>query len=128
MNFTNPVNATTGVFINRKITATFSEAMAPSTIPAAFTLDNTTTPGPVAGVVTYDVSNHIATFAPNAALAASSSFRGTITTAVTDLAGNALAANKVWTFSTGTTSARPLPPCCPRPPQISRSGSPSTGA
>jgi len=104
VNFTNPVNATTGVFINRKITATFSEAMTPSTITAAFTLQDTTTPGAVTGTVTYDAANHIATFSPTGNLATSHSFTGTVSTAVQDLAGNALAANKVWSFTTGTTT------------------------
>jgi hypothetical protein len=109
VNFTNPVNATAGVARNRKVTATFSEAMQPSTITAAFALQNLTLAAPVTGVVTYDVANHIATFAPDANLAASSNFQGTITTAVKDVAGNALVANKVWTFSTGTTTDATAP-------------------
>jgi hypothetical protein len=109
VNFTNPVNATSGVALNRKVTATFSEAMDPATIAAAFTLENTTTPAAVAGAVTYDVANRVATFAPTGNLTASNSFRASIATAVKDLAGNALAANKVWAFSTGTATDATAP-------------------
>lgn len=109
VNFTNPVDSATGVSLNRKITSTFSEAMQPSTVITAFTLQNLTLAAPVTGVVTYDVANHVATFTPNANLAASSNFQGTITTAVKDLAGNALVANQVWTFTTGTTTDATAP-------------------
>jgi hypothetical protein len=74
--------------------------MAAGTISTAtFTL---TGPGstPVAGTVT--LSGNTATFTPNANLAASTTFTATISTGATDLAGNPLAAAKVWTFTTGT--------------------------
>src|SRR5439155_5986458 len=49
---TDPVNAATGVAINRKIAAAFSESMDPSTITTTtFTLKQGATP--VAGTVTY---------------------------------------------------------------------------
>ena len=56
-----PANAATGVAINQKIAATFSEAMNPSTITTTtFTLKQGATP--VAGTVTY--AGTTATFAP----------------------------------------------------------------
>jgi len=55
----------------------------------------------VAGTVVYTASGSIATFTPTAALAASTLFTATITTGAQDLAGNALAGNYVWTFTTG---------------------------
>jgi hypothetical protein len=96
---TTPANAATGVALNQKIAATFSEAMDPLTITTAtFTMAG---PGatPVAGTVTY--AGVTATFAPTSALAASTTFTATITTGAKDLAGNALASNFVWTFTTG---------------------------
>ena len=107
--FTNPANTATGVPINRKITATFSQAMAPATITtSAFTV---TGPGAtsVTGAVTYDVTNNIATFTPASNLAVSTAFTATITTAVTNLAGTAMASNFVWSFTTGATTDNTAP-------------------
>lgn len=99
---TTPVNGATGVLTNSKLTATFSEAMDPLTITTAtFML---TGPGttPVLGTVTYVGTT--ATFTPASNLVINTLFTATITTGSKDLAGNALASNYVWTFTTGTTS------------------------
>jgi hypothetical protein len=101
--FVAPANIETGVAINRKITATFSEAMRRATISTAtFTV---TGPGtaPVTGTVTDDAINHIAIFTPASDLAISTLYTATITTGAKDLDGNALASNFIWTFTTGTT-------------------------
>ena len=98
---TNPANNVTAVPFNQAIAATFSKGMNPVSVTnASFTL---TGPGDVAvpGTVTYVVSGSTATFTPSFPLAASSLFTATITTAATDLAGNALAENYVWSFTTG---------------------------
>jgi hypothetical protein len=93
-----PANAATGVAINSAMTATFSEAMQPTTITTlTFTLKQGTTP--VSGTVTY--SGVKATFTPSANLASSTAYTATITTATKDLAGNAVTSNYVWTFTTG---------------------------
>ena len=92
-----PVNAATGVAINSKPAATFSESMDQSTITAAtYTLKQGTTS--VSGTVTY--TGTVATFTPTAALTSGTVYTATITTGVKDLAGNALASNHVWTFTT----------------------------
>ncbi|ADV82048.1 Ig-like domain-containing protein [Terriglobus saanensis] len=96
-----PANGATGVAFNTAVTATFSEAMDPSTITAAsFTV---TGPGttPVAGSVTYAAVGNTATFTPTVNLVPGTLFTGTITTVASDLAGNTLAVNYVWTFTTG---------------------------
>jgi len=102
----NPVNLATGVPTNQAVTATFSKAMNPATItitsPATFTLTGPGTTA-VAGLVTYAGVGNTATFTPTAALAASTLYTATITTAAKDLSGNALASNYVWTFTTGGT-------------------------
>jgi len=98
---------TTGVSINTAIVAAFTEDMSPATLTAAsFTL---TGPGTtvVAGSVSY--ASRTAVFVPTALLASSTTYTATVTTAATDLAGNALAGNQaalpaasnyVWTFTT----------------------------
>jgi hypothetical protein len=68
---------------------------------ATITTANFTVAG-VTGTVTYNTITKIATFTPASNLAAGTLFTATITTGVKDLAGNALAVNKVWTFTTGT--------------------------
>jgi len=99
---TDPTDAATSVARNQNITATFSEAVDPATITGTtFTLKQGTTA--VSGTVTS--SGSTATFAPTTNLDASTVYTATITTGVKDLADNALAANKVWTFTTGTTTA-----------------------
>src|SRR6185503_19636350 len=63
----------------------------------------------VTGTVGYDVVSKIATFTPAGSLAALSVYNATITTAAKDLAGNALAANFVWSFATAGTAAGQAP-------------------
>jgi hypothetical protein len=93
-----PANGATDVSISTTVTATFSEAMDPSTInTTTFTLSNG---GPVSGTVTY--TNTTATFTPSSPLAANTVYTATITTGVKDLAGNTMAANYIWDFATGT--------------------------
>ena len=104
---TNPANAATGVALNQQVAATFSEAMDSLTITTAtFTLLQGTTP--VSGAVAY--AGVTATFTPASSLAASTEYTATITTGAKDLAGNALASNKVWSFTTGTAPTPPHPP------------------
>lgn len=106
-----PAAGATGVATNTKVTATFSEDMDPATITGtSFTLVNTTLGGTaVAGDVSYAVVGKIATFTPTAALPANTLFTATVTTTAADLAGNTLAANKVWTFTTGSASDTTAP-------------------
>ncbi len=96
-----PANGATGVPISNALAATFSEAMNPLTINTnTFTLKQGATV--VTGTVSY--SGVTATFTPTSNLAPSLPFTATITTGVQDLSGNAMAANYVWTFTTGTSS------------------------
>jgi len=98
---TMPTNGAAGLLINQKIAATFSEAMDPLTISTAtFTLQHGITA--VTGAVNY--ASGTATFAPLSALTTSTLYTATITTGGKDLAGNALATNKVWSFTTGSST------------------------
>src|SRR5439155_898127 len=100
VSFTVPANAATGVAISQKIAVAFSEVMDPLTINTSnFTLQQGTTP--VAGTMSY--AGVTATFTPASALAPLATFTATITTGARDLAGNALAANFSWSFTTGAT-------------------------
>ena len=105
-----PADTATGVGINQAINATFSTAMDPATITTGtFTLAGPGTTSFVTGTVTYNAASNIATFTPAANLAASALFTATVTTGARDLAGNPLAANKVWTFTTGTATVGQAP-------------------
>ena len=94
---TSPADSATGVAINAAITATFSEAMTASTLTTAFTIAG------VPGAVTY--SGTTATFTPTSSLASNTPYTATITTGVKDAAGNALANNHTWSFTTQPASA-----------------------
>lgn len=100
-----PLNGAIGVPLNQIITATFSEAMAPLTVttPPQFTLQVTAGLVTVPGAVTYTVVGNTATFTPTLNLLPSTQYTATIETGVTDLAGNHLVSNYVWTFTTGAT-------------------------
>jgi hypothetical protein len=96
-----PTDTVTGVPINQTVNATFSKAMDPATITTA----NFTVTGPggtVTGTVAYVAASRIATFTPASDLAPSTTYTNTITTGATDLAGNALVSDFVWSFTTGT--------------------------
>lgn len=107
---TNPGDTTTGVATNGKLAVTFSEAIDPATCTATtFTLTHlvSATVTPVLGTVT--CVGRTATFHPTSILAASTLYTATITTGIKDLAGNALAANMPWSFTTGTTADNTAP-------------------
>ena len=111
---TSPANADVNVALNKTVSATFSAAMDPVTISATgtFTLAVAGGGAAVAGNVTYDSVNHIATFTPTANLAASTQYTALITNAAKDVTGLALAAGakpNPWNFTTGA-SAGPVGP------------------
>lgn len=98
----NPTDMATGVCLQKKVNATFSEEMDPLTITTAtFTLQSTGSAVLEVGTITYDAPSRVATFTPTSALAANTNYTATITTGTKDLAGNALTSNRVWTFTTG---------------------------
>jgi len=104
-----PSNLAIDVAISGNILATFSENADPATIIAAnFSVIQGVTP--VTGIITYDVPTKTATFAPTANLIGSSTvYTVTITTGVKDIMGNAMAANKVWSFTTVAAGLGPAP-------------------
>lgn len=99
---TSPAAGATGAAVTANATGTFSEAMDASTVTSAtFTLKAGTTTVPAA--VTYNSTDKAATLNPNADLAADTTYTATIrggSGGVKDVAGNALASDKTWTFTT----------------------------
>jgi hypothetical protein len=92
---TSPVLA---VAVDSSISVTFSKAMDPSTITTStFTVTS------VSGAVTY--AGTTASFKPSSNLAADTTYTATIAAGVTDLAGNALKNNFVWSFTTATSTS-----------------------
>ena len=110
-----PAASATGVSTIKPIVISFSEAMDPSTITensVALKLGSTA----VAGNLTYDSNSRTATFVPNYALTATSTYTISVTTDVKDLSGQALSTASLLTFTTGSAdtsspnvvSARPV--------------------
>jgi hypothetical protein len=96
-----PLNNALGVAVNSNITATFSKSMNSSSIVSSnFTVMRGVTS--VSGSVTYDSPNKNAVFNPTANLLANTVYTATVTTGVKDVAGNHLASNMVWSFTTDT--------------------------
>ena len=89
----------------RTVSATFSQAMNPASLisPAvSFTVKETLSGNNVAGIVSLNAENTMATFAPKAVLASNTQFTAIVTTAATNSAGVALVSNYAWSFTTGS--------------------------
>ena len=104
---TNPLNGATNVAV---ITASFSEPMDASTITTATFAVSRPGMASVIGNVAYDASTMIARFTPTSALAPSTAYTATITTGAKDVAGNAMAGNHAWAFTTAATPGNQISP------------------
>ncbi len=97
---TSPIAAAVDVARSSTVTATFDEDIFSTTVDSSsFTLSQANG-GSVSGAVTFDGAVNIATFTPASKLAIRTSCIATLTTAITDLSGNALASNYTWSFTT----------------------------
>jgi hypothetical protein len=99
---TSPVNGATGVSGTANVTATFSEAMDPATITASTFVLRDPANAVVAATVSYNATSRVATLNPTPTLTAGTAYTATLlggTGGAKDLAGNPLAADKVWTFT-----------------------------
>jgi hypothetical protein len=95
-----PANGAVGVLLTSVLTVTFNEAMNAATISSSsITLTNNNITSDVAGSVSYDAGTRTATFTPTSNLFYNSSYTLTVTTAVKDVAGNAMAANYTANFN-----------------------------
>jgi len=93
-----PAAGAIGQSVGVSVSATFSEAVQPSSL--SFVLrdsSNTVVPS----TVTYVSSTNTAALSTNTGLAPARTYTATLSGA-TDLAGNAMSGNTVWSFSTGT--------------------------
>ena len=105
-----PAPTATDVSIGANVVATFSEKMTKSTLtnPANFKLYKRTATGTYTRItnvtLTTNVAGTKATLNPYGdsatRLARNTRYKAEVTTGVKDLSGNAMAANKVWTFKT----------------------------
>ena len=103
---TDPLNNATGVARNKVVSIVFNEAMNATTLNATtFTVMQGTTP--VTGAVAF--SGTTATFTPTNLLGVATVYTATLTTGAKDVAGNALAANTVWSFTTSGSLASLAP-------------------
>ncbi len=112
-----PVNGAANVPVNAVVTVTFSTAMIEATVnTGTFYLDNGVT-----GTVVYDAPSLTATLTPDDDLAPGTVYTATVTTGVADAAAaDPLAADHVFSFTTGSTTDN-------TPPAVS-GNSPADGA
>ncbi len=105
---TTPQAGASSVAPSSTVTATFSEAMQAATITTASMQLNAPGQNPVAAAVVYDAAAHVATLTPSLPLASATTFTATVkggTSGVKDAAGNALASDVTWTFTTAAANA-----------------------
>jgi len=95
---TTPTDGAADVSANTAISASFSEALNPSTVSNMTFLVNDGSCD-IIGNVTYD--NMTAAFTPVAGLVYNTTYTATLTTGVQDVAGNPMESNYQWSFSTG---------------------------
>jgi len=97
---TDPVDGDTAVAMDADVTVSFSEAMDPDTIDSdSFRLERLDPPyGDVTATVSYDSGARKATLDPEDALGDVRNYRATVTSDVTDQAGNHLLEEEEWTF------------------------------
>ncbi|PYR79672.1 MAG: hypothetical protein DMF87_10675, partial [Acidobacteria bacterium] len=103
----NPAAGAVGIAVGTSVRATFSEAIDPATVTT--TTFELLDPGltPVAATVSYDVVTWTAMLTPTAPLAAGGTYTarvrgGQAGARVTDMRGNALAADVTWSFTTAS--------------------------
>lgn len=99
--FGNAQSGATNVPTNRAITAVFSEAMNPATIIAAnYTLSCALPCVAPVGNVSYAANSRTAVFTPASTLQPSTLYTATIKTGAQDLAGNPVASDYIWRWTT----------------------------
>jgi hypothetical protein len=102
---TAPVSAATNVPVNATVSATFNESVDPATLNGTTFELRTPANAVVPATVTYNAATRTATLTPNALLPGTTTLTatvrgGTADPRIKDLAGNALAANVTWSFTT----------------------------
>lgn len=106
-----PINGSSTACASTIVTAAFSEPMKSSTInTSTFTLMGPNSAS-ITGTVTYNSAGNIATFTPSSStpLVVGAQYTATITTGAQDVAGDALATNYVWSFTTAACAVPIVP-------------------
>jgi hypothetical protein len=98
---TSPPDGGKDVPLNSLVTATFSEPMNSSTITKdTFTVKKEDEASPMIGNITLSQDSKTAKFEPTLNFSAKTKYIATIDIGAKDLAGNALASVKTWSFTT----------------------------
>ena len=97
---TSPASDATDVARNATLTATFDEDIFATTVDAASFTFVKTGAANTPGSVSFDGVTNVASLNPDNPLAILANYTAILTTAITDLSGNALAANHSWSFTT----------------------------
>jgi len=101
---TNPANNSTGILLNKTITATFNVPIDQLSITAAtFSIKDSATSIAIAGVFSF--SGTVVSFNPTIDLTSNTNYIGTITVGVKNVAGISIANDYIWTFKTGSLTA-----------------------
>ena len=101
-----PLNGATGVSVSTTVSAIFSEAMNAASINSSTIELRNPANALISGTVSFNASTRTATLTPSASLAASTVYTARViggSSGVKDVAGNALASNFTWSFTTGNT-------------------------
>ncbi len=98
---TNPAGSANQVAVNTTVQTIFSEDLDSSTINASNFVINPV----ISGTVSYDKTTRTAIFAPSANLAYNTTYTATLKSGVKDLAGNPMAADYSWSFTTDAQSS-----------------------
>jgi Bacterial Ig-like domain len=123
VNNVSPEDAATGVSPTTNVTAIFSEGIDPTTLTTStFTLKEQGSSTQLGATVSYDATANKATLDPSADLTLNTTYTATLSTGLKDAAGNTLAQERSWTFTTDI--ARPTvvgyaPTGSPNPPGLS---------
>jgi hypothetical protein len=103
-----PASGATNVGVGTSVTATFSQAMDPTTLDAlTFTVVQGVTP--VTGTVSYAAAGTTATFLPSSPLTLGLAYTATVSTGARNAAGTPMAANHAWTFTTSLSACALAP-------------------
>jgi myo-inositol-hexaphosphate 3-phosphohydrolase len=98
-----PADGASDVSVGTDVRATFAEAMDAATLnTTTFTLARADDGSPVTASVSYDAGTRTAILRPSSPLPAGAPYRAKVSTGAKDVGGNALAADKVWSFATST--------------------------
>lgn len=96
--YTNPSNQETGVSLTTSVTVVFSESIDPSTVTTTTFFIKDSNNNLINGTVS--ASGSSASFIPYSKLQYETTYTATVTTGITDIAGNNLTQNYTWQFTT----------------------------